>query len=115
MRSIIGLEIETASPLPSPEPSPPLNSVALNVGTNSGTTTASPVAVRPILRAEAQIGWPLTVVVWVSKIRPPGTSWCPQCERRCASSDAIRNRKQSAAAANFSQDTPPSRMLIGAV
>ena len=87
----------------------------LKVGTNTGTTIASPVAVSPILRALAQIGPLLTSVVWVSKIRPPGTIWCPQCESRCASSAAIRNRKDSAASPNFSQETPPSRMLTGAV
>ena len=115
LRSIIGLEIDTASPLPLPGPLPPPKNEALNVGTSSGTTTATPVAVSPILRAEAQTAWLLTVVVWVSKIRPPGESWCPQCESRWASSEAIRNRKHSAAAANFSQDTPPSRTLTGAV
>ena len=96
-------------------PLPPPNNAALNVGTSSGTTTASAVAVRPILRAEAQTGLAADRRGLGVEDPAAGDSWWPQWESRCASSAAIRNRKHSAAAANFSQETPPSRMLTGAV
>ncbi len=71
----MGLEIDTESPLPSPGPLPPPKRLVENVGTKSGTTTARPVAVTPILRAEDQTAWLLTGVAWVSNTRPPPLSW----------------------------------------
>ena len=68
----------------------------------------------PILRADDHTAWLLTSVVWVSNSGPPDT-WRPQLPSRVASCAAIRARKHSAPSANFSQGTPPSRMLIGAV
>ena len=115
LRSTIGFEMFTACPSPVPVPLPPPNSVASNVGTSSGTTAARAVAVRPIFRAEDQTAAPPMTELRLSKGPPRGVRWWPQWESRLSSSAAMRNRKQSAAAANFSTETPPSRMLTGAV
>ena len=77
-----------------------------------GTTTASPVALRPILRAEDQTAAPVTSG---SGERPGVETGCPQWVSRADSCAAMSARNSSAAATNFTQGTPPFRMLTEAV
>ena len=115
MRSAIGLSMATASPSPSPPGPLPSKRVPLKVGTKIGTSTASPVAVSPILRAEARTVSVLTRVPRVSKTRSLWEIWRPQWDSRRPSSPASRNRKLIAPATKPHHGTPPSRMDAGAV